>query len=413
MTHDKRESSSMRPRLAAWLLASALAVAACAPPAEPVSLAVPAAPGASLPRLSADPAGGLWLSWVEPAGDGHALRFATLGEGGWTATGTAATGTGWFLNWADFPSVVHLGDGRVAAHWLRKLEGGPYAYELLMSVSADGGGRWSPPVTPHGDGTPTEHGFASLFALAGGAGAVWLDGRNTGGGGEEEHEHGTGHGAMTLRAGGLEWEGRPLPEFELDGRTCDCCPTAVASGLYGVTVLYRDRSEEEIRDIHAVTLTAEGWTSPVPVAEDGWHMPACPVNGPALAARGERLGAAWFTAAGGAPRVRAAFSSDGGRSWGPAIEVAAGATLGRVAAVMPTPNAMVVSWLEQTPQGAAVRYRLVKASGRQGAVQTLTATSAARSSGFPQMALHDGRLVFAWTVVGEPSAIATATVPLP
>ena len=29
------------------------------------------------------------------------------------------------------------------------------------------------------------------------------------------------------------------------------------------------------------------WTAPATVFSDGWHIPGCPTNGPAVAARGE------------------------------------------------------------------------------------------------------------------------------
>lgn len=390
----------------------AFGLSACARSPTPTPLATPAAADAMLPRLSADPSGTLWLSWVEPGTEAHTLRFASLGDDGWSGAQTAARGVDWFVNWADFPSVVHLGDGRLAAHWLRKLEGGPYAYELLVSVSTDGGGQWSSPVAPHGDATATEHGFAALFPVRGGAGAVWLDGRHTSGG-----DHGDGHhaasGAMTLRAGGLDWSGRRLPEFELDARVCDCCGTAAAASAHGVTIVYRGRSEHEIRDIRAVTLGPDGWSPPVPVGDEGWEMPACPVNGPALAAHGQRLAAAWFTAAQGRPRVLAAFSSDGGLSWSESVEVSGDGALGRVAIVMPDEASAVVSWLENTGGGAEIRYRRVPLQGRPATARTLATTSPARSSGFPQMALAGNRLVFAWARVGESAGIATATVPLP
>lgn len=387
-------------------------LAACARDPAPQPLETDAGSGAMLPRLNHDAGGRVWLSWVEPAAGGHALRFSALGDEGWEAARTAASGGDWFVNWADFPSVVHLGEERFAAHWLHKLEGGPYAYEVLMAVSSDGGERWSDPVTPHGDATATEHGFVSLFPVDGIVGAVWLDGRNTGGGGHGGgHEH--GGGAMTLRAGGLDWTGQPLPEAELDAMTCDCCPTSAAASVQGTVVVYRGRREGEIRDIFATTLGPEGWSEPVAVAADGWEMPACPVNGPGIAARGSHLAAAWFTAPGGRPSVRIGFSADSGRSWGEPAEVAADTALGRVAIVMPDEKSAVVSWLETAEGGAVIRYRRMHADGRSGRVMTLATTSAARSSGFPQLALHEERLIFAWTEVGEPSAIATASVPLP
>src|SRR5690606_31880608 len=145
--------------------------------------------------------GRVWLSWVEPSDEGHGLRFTTFDGVGWQPVSTAAAGADWFVNWADFPSVVHLGDDRMAAHWLQKVDGGTYAYHVRMAVSTDGGERWSDAVAPHADASPTEHGFVSLFPLPDGVGAVWLDGRHTTGAHADDHDHGHGQGAMTLRAG--------------------------------------------------------------------------------------------------------------------------------------------------------------------------------------------------------------------
>lgn len=407
-----------RPRPAALLVAVALSfLAGCGRSPAPALLETPAVAGASLPRLSTDPEGGAWLSWVEPTPTGHALRFAPFEAAGWGPVGTAAEGADWFMNWADFPSVVHLGAGRMAAHWLQKVPGGVYAYHVQMAVSTDGGRQWSAPLAPHADDSPTEHGFASLFPVPGGVGAVWLDGRHTEaapqGADDHEHHHGHGHGAMTLRAGGLDWSGARLPERELDDMTCDCCPTAAATLPDGVVVLYRDRTVEEIRDIRATTFGADGWSSPVLVADDRWEMRACPVNGPAVAAVGDRVAAAWFTAAGGTPRIRVAFSPDGGRSWESSIEVADGPVLGRVAIVMPDEESAIVSWLEHSRARAEIRFRRITANGDAGPAYKLATTVAARSSGFPQMALVGDQLLFAWTATGEPSAIRTATAPLP
>jgi hypothetical protein len=397
----------------AVLLAALLALAACGRPPAPALLDSPATPGASLPRLSVDPEGRPWLSWVEAEDDVHALRFSAFEGDRWGEARTAAQGTDWFVNWADFPSVVHAGQGRMAAHWLQKVDGGPFAYHVQMAVSTDGGLGWSEPLAPHADASATEHGFASLFPLAEGIGAVWLDGRNTLAEGNHASHHGHGSGPMTLRAGGLDWGGARLPEVELDAMTCDCCPTAAAQTPTGVVVLYRDRSPDEIRDIRAVTLGPGGWSAPILVSDDGWEMPACPVNGPAVATHGARVAAAWFTAAGGVPRIRLAFSADGGQSWEPAIEVADGPVVGRVAAVMADPDSAIVSWLEQSRTRTEIRFRRVHRDGGASPPYRLATTVAARSAGFPQMVLAGDRLLFAWTAVGEPSVVRTASAPLP
>lgn len=44
-------------------------------------------------------------------------------------------------------------------------------------------------------------------------------------------------------------------------------------------------------------------------------MPACPVNGPALSARGKQVAIAWFNAKDDRPKSFVALSSDSGRSF--------------------------------------------------------------------------------------------------
>ncbi|HEX2077564.1 MAG TPA: sialidase family protein, partial [Longimicrobium sp.] len=136
----------------------------------------PAAPGSGEPNLAVGPDGRVYLSWIEPAADSaHALRFAVLEGDGWSAPRTIAQGRDWFVNWADFPMLAVLPNGRMAAHWLQKSGRGRYAYDVRIAQSADGGATWSPGVVPHRDGTAAEHGFASLWPAADGSlGAVWL-----------------------------------------------------------------------------------------------------------------------------------------------------------------------------------------------------------------------------------------------
>ena len=132
------------------------------------------------PELTTTPDGRVILSWVEKLHDKrHALRAAVLDRNGWSEARTVAEGENWFINWADFPSVVALRDGTLAAHWLVKSGSATYAYDVNISSSNDGGKSWLKPIVPHRDNTQTEHGFVSLVPLPDGRlGAIWLDGRN-------------------------------------------------------------------------------------------------------------------------------------------------------------------------------------------------------------------------------------------
>jgi hypothetical protein len=314
-------------------------------------------------------------------------------------------GSDWFINWADFPSVVPVTDKVWAAHWLQQKPGNVYSYDVRIAVSTDAGGSWSAPMSPHDDGTPTEHGFVSLFGIAGAPQAVWLDGRHTSG--EHDHSGGT-QGAMTLRGAAIGANGqRAGLDREIDSRVCDCCQTDVALTATGPVVVYRDRDEREVRDIALVRLTDDGWSAPLLVHEDGWVIDACPVNGPAVDARGETVVVAWFTAP-DAPRVRLAYSGDAGRSFSTPVEVASGqvARGGRIS--VPLVGRAVVSWLADGERGAEVRAQPFSRTGAAGPAVVIAKTSIARSSGFPQMVRADGGLVFAWTESGDPPRVQTA-----
>ncbi len=161
----------------------------------------PAAPGSAEPNLALGRDGRLYLSWIEKSGEDHALRFSSWQGEGWSPARTIATGRDWFVNWADFPSVAASTDGTLAAHWLVRNGPGSYAYSVRLAISRDGGETWSDPVTPHRDGTETEHGFVSIVPMPDGTfEVVWLDGREM----QVTGNAAQGTGLMTLRSARLD-----------------------------------------------------------------------------------------------------------------------------------------------------------------------------------------------------------------
>jgi hypothetical protein len=406
-----------RARLPTAVLLTALSLAPACDRADPTAihdlqdLASPAAPGSGEPNLFAL-GERVYLSWLEPLPGGeYALRFAAGDGTGWSEARTIATGADFFVNWADFPSVVALPDGRLAAHWLVRSGPGTYAYDVHLSQSHDGGRSWSPGVVPHRDGTQTEHGFASLFPWHDGhLAAVWLDGRNFEGA-PAHGDHASGP-EMMLRQTTFAPDGTLGPETVLDGRICDCCQTAVALTSRGPLVAYRDRSPDEIRDISVVRYDGGRWSEPRPVHRDGWQIPGCPVNGPAAAARGERVAVAWFTAAQERPRVYIAFSDDAGSRFASPVRLDGGDPLGRVDVVLLDDGDALVSWIERVGDGAEIRLRRVTRAGRAGPHATLSATAAARAAGFPRIARLGDRLVIAWTQPGDPREVRTVVARL-
>ncbi len=371
----------------------------------------PAGPESREPELSAASGGRVILSWVERAGEKrYALRFAARDAAGWSETRTAAEGENWFVNWADFPSVVELADGSLAAHWLVRSGAGTYAYDVNVSRSADGGKTWGAPVVPHTDRTQTEHGFVSLLALPEGRlGVVWVDGRNLEGmhGDGEEHE-GPLPFSMTLRYAEVGADGRLSEEAVLDQRICECCQTSAAVTPEGPLAVYRGRSEGEVRDIHSVRKSAAGWSAPRAVHADDWQISACPVNGPSVAAEGRRAAVAWYTGAGDSPRVNVAFSDDAGATFGAPTRVDDGDVVGRTDVVLLADGSALVCWMSGEKGGGAVKVRRIAPGGALGPVALVAEADVSRSGGFPRMARAGDTVYFAWTQFGKPPRVRTA-----
>ena len=343
------------------------------------------------------------LSWQErDATNSWSVKSAILDGAGWAPARTVACSTeerGFFVNWADFASVEILEPDLLVAHWLVRGPDGGYDYGIRVAQSTDGGLTWTEPLRPHTDETRTEHGFVSKFSLdGGGIGLVWLDARNSVDMGGKKGIP----GAMALRYRSLDRDGVPGAESLLDERVCDCCQTDAVVSASGPVVVYRDRSEGEVRDIYVTRLVEGQWTEGTPVHQDGWVIPACPVNGPAVAARQDELAVAWFTGVGNERKAQVAFSSDNGVHFGDPIRVDEGTALGRVDVLVLENGSALVMWVERRPRVAEILVRQVWSDGRIEEEMFVTNTSAGRDGGFPQMVQDGkGRVVFAWTETGN------------
>jgi len=221
--------------------------------------------------------------------------------------------------------------------------------------------------------------------------AFWLDGR-----------HVPEDAAMSLYAALLNATPGARFETRIDERVCDCCQTdAVALADGTLLVVYRDRSEAEVRDIAIVTgRIADGlqFDEPRSLHADGWKIDGCPVNGPAIAASSETVAVAWFTiGADQKGRVLLAFSADGGASFSAPLRIDGGTeTAGRVDVVFVGELALV-SWLEREGERYAWKCRLAERTGRLGATTVIAPVDGERDDGFLRMvAIGDGGAWCAW-----------------
>jgi len=394
------------PILTALVLLAACGRGAPLLTAGDIEFAAPAGSGQASLYALAD--GRVALTWLEPTADGgHALRLAVRAGSEWDAARTVVRGPAFFVNWADFPSFVELPDGAWAVHWLERAGPATYAYHVRLALSSDGGRTWGTPVTPHRDSSRSEHGFVSLVPWGEKEAAVlWLDGRDM----QDTDGDGLLAGDMSLRFTTVASDGTLGDDVRIDARTCECCQTAMARTRTGLVAAYRDRDPDELRDVAIVRYRDGAWSDPTPVARDGFVYPGCPVNGPQLAARGDTVVAAWYTAPDGYARVQAAFSTDGGESWTAPIRVDLGDPLGRVDVALLDGETAVVLWLERTSEAADILARPVTRSGGTSHPTTVASTVESRTGGVPRMALAGEDLVVVWREVGTAERIRVRTL---
>jgi len=404
---------------------------------EQVPIDNPSSLKSTFPRLFTDNAGTVHMSWIHKIGEVAELRIATLTPPSnpdytdgleWSSYTSVAKSDDWFVNWADFPSVIGLNGAPVAAHWLDKVPGSPYSYHVTIQPIQD---KFQSQITdssngqnvqvefehaafvPHTDNTNTEHGFVSMQPMDSSTFyAIWLDGRNTGGMDHGGMDHG-GHfmdsdhldsklaTAMTLRGALLGRDGEIIESHLIDNAVCDCCNTSLVKTDRGLIAAYRNRSSDEIRDLYVSRYENGVWDTPNTVHNDGWQIAACPVNGPQLAFHSGVTAALWFTGADNVPRVKLAFSDDYGKTFNEAILLSENQPLGRVDIVMHNEQSAWVSYVERHEDAAKLHIKQVMRNGTIVQALILDEMEASRSGGFPQLSSFGDGLLVAWTEIGE------------
>ncbi len=412
----------MKTILQLTVLVATLAAASCSRDEAPATAGdstqpglqawtLPAAPGAAQPDLVTAPDGRLLLSWLDTQpGRRTRLQYAEFSPAGqWQGPKTIAIGASFVVNWADTPHILATPDGALWVQWLQKSAEAGASYDVLLSTSRNDGMNWSEPLRPHTDGTVSEHGFVSMWPQGNDRlGIAWLDGRNmVAAAGDAQTGHdGHGAGAMTLRSAVFDGSLRTDGEVELDASVCDCCQTDAALTAKGPLLVYRDRTEDEIRDIHVTRFDGKAWSPSKPVFADQWKMPACPVNGPSVAARGDEVVVAWYTGAGDQPTVKLVRSTDAGDSFSAPLVLEQGDTVqGRVDVALDAGNAWVL-WLREDDAGQSLwlaRYA-PDLSKQIEKVEVARLQGRGRGTGFPQLALREGKAYLVWTDVAGGTA---------
>ena len=338
--------------------------------------------------------GSLTLSWISSKEENKAsLNYSRYMEGRWIKPQVIASGSDWFINWADFPAHAINQDLIITSH-LKKSASGKYTYDVVLNLQKLSGEKIKEDFLLNTDGIKAEHGFVSIIANnKKGFFITWLDGRNT-----IEKKIDGDHKPMTIRFAEITDKGDVIKESELDASTCDCCQTSIAITNDGPIVVYRDRGEKEVRDIYSVKNINGTWEEPNVVHDDGWIINGCPVNGPKVAVNSKDLAIAWFTVSNDNPLVNVSFSKNNGNSFGAPVKVNDHDAIGRVDVSFLNDKEVIVSYMEVDDIGTYLRIKKVSFDGKISEPITISKIDGGRNTGVPQLEIIDSEIFIVWTI---------------
>lgn len=339
----------------------------------------PSGPDSAQVNWSVTQDGNPIMNWVESDVLKYAIRKGTQ----WSEARTIAAHRHFFHHPAELPEVIMLPGGSYLAHWIEAPKTESEAEFIYVSSSRDGI-KWTTPVMGHHDKSDVEHGLASMAASGDKEASIfWL-----------QSLHGPDKPTSLMRTV-FSVDGNEVKEEMLAADVCECCPTAVTKTARGLLLAYRAHTKDDIRDIAVTRLESGRWTSPKIVYPDQWQVDACPVNAASVAAKGENVAIAWYTAGDEKPRVELAFSGDSGATFSKAVVVSTGSAYGYASVAIDDAGGAYVSWLERGGDGAKILARHVLNSGVAGpAVEVAAGTR--KSLGYPRIVRTGNDTWIAW-----------------
>jgi hypothetical protein len=335
----------------------------------------------------------LVISWLEPLNESIGLYYQVFDDELNRGTrNLVASGDDWFVNWADFPSVTPINSDLWVSHWLVYQEDF-LGYDARYAVSSDGGQTWSQARTLHENLLPVEHGFVEIFPINNGFAAVWLDGENY-----AIQDMNTTQGTI-LKYAEFDIYGNKQFEQGIDTLVCDCCQPDISQDDIATYIVYRDRSEQNIRDIKLMIKPHEGqWGEVISLPDDNWFIEGCPVNGPSLASSGQGLGVSWYTNVNDIPKIRFAYFDHQDNAFTSELDVEEGAPWGYVdTAYDPYNDNFIVSWLRSGSTGVELVAASIGSSGMLNKENILFSSQISYPLDFPKIEIIGDKLVATWT----------------
>ncbi len=365
------------------------------------------------PSVQIDDAGTISLAWMEEDKDVRSVLYArSTAPGGPMGSPVRINRPEEIPYWRQEAPALTVADNDVFVTWglahPKATPQQPFATELRLSRSTDGGRSFQPSIAVNDDPGVIQHTFDALHRDAEGRLHLsWIDGR------EGKKDPGT-YVARSLDAGATVTK-----NIKVDEGTCVCCRTAVTSGPEGmVYVAWRKIFEGNVRETVVARSTDHGDTfeSPVIVGHDQWVFPACPHRPASMGVdRQGRLYVVWYTeGTDEIPAVYIAHSDDRGKSFSEKrkLNLSKNTFPDHPQLAVDPEGRIVVVWEEQAP---VKRDVVMSVSTDRGVTFTAPRKVNEKKSQTPVVAVNrQGVFAMAWMEHGMPGhkvVLQTVTVP--
>ena len=256
------------------------------------------------------------LAWIEAGKDRHELFYASIDRG------AKKFPTPLHVN-NEGPAVaaIHQSPGlalgpnnRIHLSWSSpnpQSQQNPFASLLRLSTSHTKNVLFSPPIIVNDDIPPTSHTFDNLCVDQNGTvHLAWIDSR-------EGRKNPKTYVTRSLSKGKTIEKNVPL-----EGKTCVCCRTSLATAPDGtIYIAWRQIIEEKFRETVVARSTDGGktYSSPIVVGQDRWDFQGCPHRPASIAVDDQgRLYVTWYTEGpNDIPGIYLATSDDQGKTFSP------------------------------------------------------------------------------------------------
>lgn len=364
----------------------------------------PASQHGQLPGLYGFDQGTLYLSWIEQTVDSiSTFQYSTFSNGKWTEPILIAKGTkNWFLNWSEAPKLTRFKSdpGTLAAYWLEITTQNPYDHDVKISTSTDAGLNWNAPFTPHPVKMKAYYGQCAFLPLNNGRiFMVWLDGRNT----KMKIPHTNRYmpstdGEIMLAAAEFDKDGKIYNEQILDDQISALSTPDVGLLDDDKVVVYRNRTDDHVKDIYITREIGGQWTSPRPVWKESWVSRTHPVSGPQLAIQGEKVAVVWYTEANHTPRIHLSISDNGGESFSEPIQIDNGNPTGMPDVTASSKGSWIISWLEMKNTVSA-ELMIAEVEGKSSIAEKkrIAEVNVQPKSSYPQLATTGKNVMLTWS----------------